>query len=172
MDTKIVKLRRERLREWLKHHSVPPEEKSYFSQLKAHGSFGEKAARRLEEKYGMGEMYLDTPVVEDGGISKAVESAPPPKVADGDDTQLIRVNGAERDLLARYWDVDEDGRRDIDAYIKLVRRRAKPAGPPSTAIPPENRVAERRITPRKNNFDIDPPDEGAEQEPLHAKKKK
>lgn len=172
MDTKIVKLRRERLLEWLKDHSAPPEEKSYFSQLKGYGSFGEKAARRLEQKYGMGDMYLDTPVAENGSASQPVESAPSPKVTTNDDTQLIRVNAVERALLARYWEVDEDTRRDIAAYIELVHRRPKPAAAPPGAIPTEKRVAERRITPNKINFDIDPPEVGSEQEHLRVTKKK
>lgn len=41
---------------------MPPKEKSYFSQLtKGDQSFGEKAARRLELDYKMGDRYLDTP---------------------------------------------------------------------------------------------------------------
>ena len=46
--------------EWLETHSVPPAEKSLFSQLKdPTTSFGEKLARRLERDYGMGDGFLD-----------------------------------------------------------------------------------------------------------------
>lgn len=50
----IQELRRSKLREWTKSHSIPPKEKSYFSQLLgAHASFGERAAKRLETEYGI-----------------------------------------------------------------------------------------------------------------------
>lgn len=63
MDTKIVKNRREKLRMWIRENGVPQNEKSLFSQLKTpnSGSFGEKVARRIEDKYRMGDGYLDTP---------------------------------------------------------------------------------------------------------------
>jgi len=55
----IQEIRRQRLREWLKDRSAPAKEKSYFSQLLGGSSFGERAARRLERDYGMGEGFLD-----------------------------------------------------------------------------------------------------------------
>ncbi|WP_231753056.1 MULTISPECIES: S24 family peptidase [Burkholderia] len=58
---KIQEIRRARLREWTETHPIPSKEKSYFSQLLGGGSFGERAARRLERDYEMGEGYLDTP---------------------------------------------------------------------------------------------------------------
>lgn len=58
----IQETRRHNLNAWLRTHSVPPAEKSYFSQLRSGASFGEKAARRLEEAYGMGSGFLDRPV--------------------------------------------------------------------------------------------------------------
>lgn len=52
--------RRARLRQWFSTRSVPASEKSYISQLmRGKASFGEKAARRLETDYKMGEKYLD-----------------------------------------------------------------------------------------------------------------
>lgn len=54
--------RRARLREWFSTRSVPPKEKSYLSQLMSgKAPFGEKAARRLETDYLMGDKYLDQP---------------------------------------------------------------------------------------------------------------
>lgn len=78
METKIATLRRVKLTAWLRERSVPPGERSYFSQLKSGTvSFGEKAARRLEEKYGMGHMYLDIPDVEKGRRVPTTESSAP-----------------------------------------------------------------------------------------------
>jgi len=52
--------RRQNLKIWFETHSIPPSEKSYISQLiNGKASFGEKAARRLEETYGMDKFYLD-----------------------------------------------------------------------------------------------------------------
>lgn len=55
----IQDIRRANLARWLETHSVPPREKSLFSQLKGTGSFGERVARRLELDYGMGVGFLD-----------------------------------------------------------------------------------------------------------------
>lgn len=52
--------RRAQLRKWVERNGTPPKEKSYFSQLvSGSSSFGEKAARRLEKTYGMGDGWLD-----------------------------------------------------------------------------------------------------------------
>lgn len=63
----ITDIRRHNLIEWFKDRAIPEKEKSYISQLKSgRNSFGEKAARRLEETYGMGELYLDRPLQNSG----------------------------------------------------------------------------------------------------------
>lgn len=65
----ITDIRRHNLTEWFKDRTIPEKEKSYISQLKSgRNSFGEKAARRLEKTYGMGELYLDRPP-QNNGIS-------------------------------------------------------------------------------------------------------
>lgn len=56
----IAETRRARLREWFSEGPMPAEEKSYLSQLiNGKASFGERAARRLEKTYGMGDGFLD-----------------------------------------------------------------------------------------------------------------
>lgn len=56
-------IRRHNLSVWLETHPTPEKEKSYISQLKSgSASFGEKAARRLEADYNMGDKYLDRPI--------------------------------------------------------------------------------------------------------------
>lgn len=60
MDTPIVKTRRRKLKIWFSDKAIPEKEKSYISQLiNASASFGEKAARRLEETYKIPPGYLD-----------------------------------------------------------------------------------------------------------------
>ncbi|MBO1811021.1 S24 family peptidase [Serratia ureilytica] len=52
--------RRERLRAWFANKVLPASEKSYLSQLMTgKASFGERAARRLENSYGMPKGFLD-----------------------------------------------------------------------------------------------------------------
>jgi transcriptional regulator with XRE-family HTH domain len=54
--------RRARLKEWFSDKTLPKKEKSYLSQLiGGKASFGEKAARRLENTYGMPDGHLDAP---------------------------------------------------------------------------------------------------------------
>jgi phage repressor protein C with HTH and peptisase S24 domain len=53
-------IRRQNLKRWLETNPVPAKERSYFSQLvNSPISFGEKAARRIENDYGMEAGYLD-----------------------------------------------------------------------------------------------------------------
>lgn len=55
--------RRSRLKLWFSSRAIPEREKSYLSQLlNGKASFGEKAARRLERDYRMGDGYLDIPI--------------------------------------------------------------------------------------------------------------
>jgi len=54
--------RRMRLKAWFTDKTLPTKEKSYLSQLMGgKASFGEKAARRIENSYGMPSGYLDEP---------------------------------------------------------------------------------------------------------------
>jgi hypothetical protein len=105
---KIQDIRRAKLRQWLATRSVPANEKSYISQLLKEGNpFGERAARRLERDYDMGDMFLDTVEVQDK------EEVGPQNVAGlhsvpGPDTlrQAIR-------LLELFHGTDERGRADM-----------------------------------------------------------
>lgn len=56
----IQDTRRANLRAWAQKHGTPSKEKSYFSQILSGTSpIGERAARRLERDYRMGEGFLD-----------------------------------------------------------------------------------------------------------------
>lgn len=56
----IYDVRRLRLKTWLDGRKLPPREKSYFHQLlNGTSSFGERAARRIEAEYDLGNGYLD-----------------------------------------------------------------------------------------------------------------
>lgn len=61
--TPIQELRTHNLRTWFEGKTLPPEEKSYLSQLMSGRamSFGAKAARRLEKTYSMPPGFLDIP---------------------------------------------------------------------------------------------------------------
>jgi len=60
----VADLRRANLRAWMEGKRIPKEERSYFSQLlSGSASFGERAARRIENDYGMEKGFLDLPIV-------------------------------------------------------------------------------------------------------------
>lgn len=70
----ISEIRRERPRQWLANRTLPEKEKSYLSQLTSgKASFGERAARRLERDYGMGNGYLWLP----GSLFRRVDPEQP-----------------------------------------------------------------------------------------------
>jgi phage repressor protein C with HTH and peptisase S24 domain len=59
----IQDIRRANLRGWVQQNGAPSKEKSYFSQvLSGTSPIGERAARRLERDYRMGEGFLDAPL--------------------------------------------------------------------------------------------------------------
>ncbi|CAI1514849.1 transcriptional repressor DicA [Serratia quinivorans] len=58
----IREIRRQRLKEWFSDKPLPKREMSYISQLiNGKSSFGEKAASRIENEYGMPSGYLSQP---------------------------------------------------------------------------------------------------------------
>lgn len=70
----IQDIRRANLRGWVQQNGAPSKEKSYFSQvLSGTSPIGERAARRLERDYRMGEGFLDTPP----GTNSRASSQPP-----------------------------------------------------------------------------------------------
>lgn len=84
MDTQ--ERRRAQLRKWIAGNSVPPKEKSYFSQLlSGTASFGERAARRIEDDYGMGRGYLDS--------AENAPAATPPESELADVAELVLLYG-------------------------------------------------------------------------------
>ena len=61
----VVAVRRARLKEWFTGRTLPVDRKSYLSSLiNGGGAFGEKAARGLEQFYGMPKGYLDGPLMD------------------------------------------------------------------------------------------------------------
>jgi hypothetical protein len=116
----IVDIRRAKLRQWFAARSIPAKEKSYISQLLKEGnSFGERAARRLEQTYGMGEMYLDTleepndQSVTPHNMVSLMNPAPGPDVL----LQAIR-------LLELFHGTDERGRSDM---LRLAESLCRPS---------------------------------------------
>ena len=88
-----------RLKAFFANKTLPEKEKSYLSQL-MHGaaSFGEKAARRLEGTYGMGDGYLDRQIDE----SKDVAGDPRVRSKSSGKSRASALNDAEIALLAAY----------------------------------------------------------------------
>ncbi|MNX71339.1 Peptidase S24-like protein [compost metagenome] len=71
----IQEIRRANLRAWVQQNGTPSKEKSYFSQvLSGTAPIGERAARRLERDYRMGEGFLDAA---SGDAPQTPEAVPP-----------------------------------------------------------------------------------------------
>lgn len=120
----IIETRRENLRRWVAKHGTPAKEKSLFSQLKSTGSFGEKVARRLEEQYKMGIMYLDgagdAPELADTGAGREGDEV---SVGLADSLKLTCETAPELRMLSVYRLANDDGRAAIDSIVEQIRRR-------------------------------------------------
>lgn len=119
MKMDIKELRRERLRQWLETHSTPAAERSYFSQLViGSAAFGERAARRIEKDYGMGTMYLDTPL----------EQAPPaaPAQAPVERMDLVWVTPREMQILTQYRASSERGKKEMEETAAVSEKERSP----------------------------------------------
>ncbi len=121
----IKEKRRANLKRWFEQRTIPPKEKSYLSQLlTGTASFGERAARRLESDYGMGNLYLDGNPGQDGNEPPAasvalleVNKSPRPE-----DMDLMWVTAFDRALLTLAHATDEDGRKAIMRAANAVPR--------------------------------------------------
>lgn len=133
---KIADKRREMLRKWFEQRTIPPKEKSYLSQLMGGTApFGEKAARRLEADYGMGNLYLDGTAqggpdlvlsinAQDTSVqlkAATARTSPPPEV------DLCWVTAEDRQLLTLFHSTDNDGRAAILRTAEAMPRVMRPA---------------------------------------------
>jgi hypothetical protein len=122
----IVETRRENLRRWIRKNGTPKNEKSMFSQLKGTASFGEKIARRLEDAYGMGAGYLDTP-------NAPVAVVAPPADTDLEAMLKLTIQTAEEmRVLITYRRSGPDGKDIINGAVEsalgLIREGARDEG--------------------------------------------
>ena len=138
-DDRYVKNRRVQLKKWFEVHPIPVKEKSYISQLiGGTASFGAKAARRLENDYGMGEYYLERH--EDAAQATKLSAVPDPILSDlailpahEAEVWRIRIHAAADERRIQLRAAQEAGQqqeRDRRAEIKprdphLERRRAQ-----------------------------------------------
>lgn len=109
----IVEIRRQNLAAWFSQRAIPPREKSYLSQLmNGKASFGEKAARRLENTYGMPPLYLDHIGGEPPRSGKASKTPVYPTAKNSEEAALLlsyrRKTRAEQRLILKALDVDID----------------------------------------------------------------
>lgn len=108
----IVEIRRQNLRAYFGHRSIPPREKSYISQLlSGKAAFGEKAARRLEATYGMPPMYLDGNWGTDGP-KKTTKTPAYPAAKNPEEAALLmayrKKTRAEQRIILKALDIDID----------------------------------------------------------------
>lgn len=110
MSTKEIRIAN--LRKWLANNATPAKEKSYFSQLlSGEAPFGERAARRLESQYKMGDGFLDAPVHDD-----------PPQPPKSTEYLLnYHVTLEEAQILSVFRDTDDTGRAMIKHVVDAAR---------------------------------------------------
>jgi hypothetical protein len=115
----IQEKRRENLRRWVTANGVPPDEKSYFSQLlSGSASFGERSARRLERVYRMGEGYLEQSIEVGKKIShlSAVKNHPEEQILTTGTDEII-------ELLALFQQSTIKGRQFILKSARAAEKR-------------------------------------------------
>jgi SOS-response transcriptional repressor LexA len=119
--------RRTQLRKWIELNGTPTKEKSYFSQLVGgSSSFGEKAARRLEKTYGMGEGWLDG--TSEAGAPKPVHISAPadklkkshiPHMIEGLDVQSTTSMTGDKKSISNVTQAPTDRRRiPVISYVQ------------------------------------------------------
>jgi transcriptional regulator with XRE-family HTH domain len=118
----IREIRRQRLKEWFSNKPLPKREVSYISQLiNGKSSFGEKAATRIENDYGMPPGYLSQPLNDqDGPPSIEVSSAQEAKLL-----SLFReMPESEKEHMVNLF--DEKVKEFNRLFDELLRRRNMP----------------------------------------------
>lgn len=141
-DDSYVKNRRAQLKKFFENRTLPVKEKSYLSQLiGGTGSFGAKAARRLEKTYGMGEYFLERQ--DDVGAPPSLAVAP-----ESLEVQAARLLAEMPDYLADAWFSRVKGHADT---LRAEKRAAQEAGRPQgddrrENISPHDQASERRRT--------------------------
>lgn len=121
----IVEIRRARLREFFAGKTLPPKEKSYLSQLmNGTSSFGERAARRLEAEFGMGDGYLDRTSEAEQMDVAAFLSGPGTGYVNAD--EII-------ELILLYKQASQKGRNQILMSARVAERTDKASRAPATA---------------------------------------
>lgn len=119
----IQDTRRNQLRKWLSANPTPAKEKSYFSQLVNGGaSFGERAARRIERDYSMGDGYLDRTETmhqqaalkhTDAPTEEPITTAKPGYIALTDDQQSVSITVGEKTRFDANVDAVALGHRQV-----------------------------------------------------------
>ena len=116
----IKEIRRLRLRDWFSDKTLPEREKSYLSQLiNGKGSFGERAARRIEADYGMPSGHLDR----NYEVGSHGEPLAPEVVLDEQERKLIslfrELPASEKNaMIALFTSKHQEFNRLFDELIK------------------------------------------------------
>ena len=115
------KVRRDNLAAFFADGSIPPDEKSYFSQLlNKKAPFGEKAARRIEADYGMDPGYLDRNPSEQPADrpSRSVEPSTMATLATSIVQTTLMMAGLPKNLLGE----------EAELRAMILQRKARPKG--------------------------------------------
>lgn len=117
---KIAAVRRENLAKFFANGPMPPDKKSYFSQLfSGKAPFGEKAARKLEIDYNMGIGYLDrNPDEQPYPPSRSVEPSTMATLATSIVQTTLMMAGLPKNLLGE----------EAELRAMILQRKARPKG--------------------------------------------
>lgn len=74
MDKSEIRLKN--LEKWFEGQSIPKKDRSFISQLRKGATFGERAARRIEQDYGMPSFYLDSDPELEALIVSSISTTP------------------------------------------------------------------------------------------------
>ena len=74
MDKSEIRLKN--LEKWFEGQSIPKKDRSFISQLRKGATFGERAARRIEQDYGMPSFYLDSDPELEALIISSISTTP------------------------------------------------------------------------------------------------
>lgn len=129
----ITATRRAMLKKWFENRDIPSKEKSYLSQLMTGtASFGERAARRLERDYGMGDRYLDgageqaDPVDVVQASADSALLAEVKRVVATDEVSLMWATSRDRELFTLFHGTDEAGQNSILRAARAMPRVLRP----------------------------------------------
>jgi putative lexA family repressor/S24 family protease len=122
MDKSEIRLKN--LEKWFEGQSIPKKDRSFISQLRKGATFGERAARRIEQDYGMPSFYLDSDPELEALIVSSISTTP--SDAHRFKIELLDVQakaGVGGVINNEYPDVIQSIYFSLDGLLEIVGRK-------------------------------------------------